>query len=83
MRYGTDWKVRVANESLPGPDLRARLVRIDDAGPQIELRAPRAVTGRYVLIWLTGIPPKENGDRFQAGIASASVFGATVSESQN
>jgi hypothetical protein len=81
--YGTDLQVRVANEILPDPDLWTRLVSIDDAGPQIDLRAPRAVTGRYVLIWLTGIPPKENGDRFQAGIASASVFGATVSESQN
>ncbi len=60
-----------------------RLVGIDDAGPQIDLRAPRAVTGRYVLIWLTGIPPKENTDRFQGGIASASVFGSTESEPQN
>jgi len=79
--YGTDLQIRVANEILPDPDLWTRLVSIEDAGPQIDLRAPRAVTGRYVLIWLTGIPPKETGDRFQAGIASASVFGATVSES--
>ena len=81
--YGTDLQVRVANEILPDPDLWTKLVSIDDAGPQIDLRAPRAVTGRYVLIWLTGIPPKENSDRFQGGIASASVFGTTVSDSSN
>ena len=81
--YGTDLQVRVANEILPDPDLWTKLVGIDDAGPQIDLRAPRAITGRYVLIWLTGIPPKENTDRFQGGIASASVFGSTESEPQN
>lgn len=81
--YGTDLQVRVANEILPDPDLWTKLVSIDDAGPQIDVRAPRAVTGRYVLIWLTGIPPMENGDRFRGGIVSASVFGSTPSESLN
>lgn len=76
--YGTDLQVRVAKEILPDPDLWTRLVSIDDAGPQIDLRAPRPVTGRYVLIWLTGIPPRENGDRFQGGITSVSVFGTTL-----
>ena len=74
--YGTDLQVRVANEILPDPDLWTKLVSIDDAGPQIDLRAPRPVSGRYVLIWLTGIPPKESGEKFQGGITSASVFGA-------
>ncbi len=74
--YGTDLQVRVSNEILPDPDLWTKLVSIDDAGPQIDLRAPRPVTGRYVLIWLTGIPPTESGAKFQGGITSASVFGA-------
>ena len=81
--YGTDLQVRVADEILPDPDLWTRLVSIDDAGSQIELRAPRPVTGRYILIWLTGIPPMENGDRFQGGITSVSVFGTAPSQPMN
>lgn len=77
--YGTDLQIRVSNEILPDPDLWTKLVSIDDAGPQIDLRAPRAVSGRYVLIWLTGIPPMEAGDRFQGGIANVSVFGSLKS----
>ncbi len=78
--YGTDLQVRVSNEILPDPDLWTKLVSIDDAGPQIELRAPRAVSGRYVLIWLTGIPPTESGKKFQGGVTSASVFGSVDSD---
>lgn len=78
--YGTDLQVRVSNEILPDPDLWTKLVSIDDAGPQIDLRAPRPVSGRYVLIWLTGIPPTESGEKFQGGITSASVFGAVNSD---
>lgn len=78
--YGTDLQVRVSNEILPDPDLWTKLVSIDDAGPQIDLRAPRSVSGRYVLIWLTGIPPTESGEKFQGGITSASVFGTVQSD---
>lgn len=78
--YGTDLQVRVSNEILADPDLWTKLVSIDDAGPQIDLRAPRPVSGRYVLIWLTGIPPTKNGERFQGGITSASVFGTLESD---
>jgi len=81
--YGTDLQVRVSNEILPDPDLWTKLVSIDDAGPQIDLRAPRPVSGRYVLIWLTGIPPTENGTKFQGGITSASVFGTLTPNSTN
>ncbi len=81
--YGTDLQVRIANEILPDPDLWTKLVSIDNAGPQIDLRAPRPVSGRYVLIWLTGIPPRENGDKFQGGITSASVFGTVTPNSTN
>lgn len=78
--YGTDLQVRVSNEILPDPDLWTKLVSIDDAGPQIDLRSPRPVSGRYVLIWLTGIPPTQGGEKFQGGVTSASVFGAVNSD---
>ena len=78
--YGTDLQVRISNEILPDPDLWTKLVSIDDVGPQIDVRAPRPVSGRYVLIWLTGIPPTKDGEKFQGGITSASVFGAVKSD---
>lgn len=73
--FGTDLQVRVAEEILPDPDLWTKLVSIDNAGPQIDLRAPRPVNGRYVLIWLTGIPATENGDGYRGGISDLRVFG--------
>lgn len=76
--YGTDLQVRVSNTINSDPDLWTKLVSIDNAGPQIELRAPRPVDGRYVLIWLTGIPPTENGKKFQGGITNVTVFGEPV-----
>lgn len=81
--YGTDLQVRVSNEILPDPDLWTKLVSIGDAGPQIDLRAPRPVTGRYVLVWLIGIPATQDGDRFQGGIISASVFGTVTPDPTN
>lgn len=75
--FGTDLQVRVAEEILPDPDLWTKLVSIDNAGPQIDLRAPRPVTGRYVLIWLTGLPATETGDGYIGGINDLRVFGTT------
>ena len=73
--YGTDLQVRVSEDIQADPDLWTKLVSIDQAGPQIDLRAPRPVTGRYVLIWFTGIPPTESGDAFQGGISNITVLG--------
>ncbi|MCF8540124.1 MAG: hypothetical protein K9G12_07560 [Candidatus Nanopelagicales bacterium] len=76
--YGTDVQVRVSDEVQPDPDLWTKLVSIDNAGPQIDLRAPRPVTGRYVLIWLTGLPATDNPEVFQGGISNISVMGTPV-----
>lgn len=79
--FGTDVQVRVSDDILPDPDLWTKLVSIDNAGPQIDLRAPRPVNGRYVLIWLTGIPATDSGNAFRGGISDLRVFGTT--ETQN
>lgn len=76
--FGTDLQVRVAEEVLPDPDLWTKLVSIDNAGPQIDLRAPRPVNGRYVLIWLTGIPATEDGVGYRGGISDLRVFGTPL-----
>lgn len=74
--YGTDVQVRVSEELQSDPDLWTKLVAIDNAGPIIELRAPRPVTGRYVLIWLTGLPLTKDAKAYRGGIANISVIGA-------
>ena len=78
--FGTDVQVRVSEDIQPDPDLWTKLVSIDNAGPQIELRAPRPVTGRYVLIWLTGLPLAADAEKFQGGISNVTVLGALATE---
>jgi hypothetical protein len=74
--YGTDVQVRVSEELQDDPDLWTKLVAIDNAGPNIELRAPRPVTGRYVLIWLTGLPLTEDSTSYRGGISNITVLGS-------
>jgi hypothetical protein len=38
-------------------------------------------TGRYVLIWLTYLPPNDTPNRYQAFVYNVSVRGSTVSQS--
>ena len=73
--YGTDVQVRVSEDLQADPDLWTKLVSIDNAGPNIELRAPRPVTGRYVLVWLTGLPLTEDSESYRGGISDITVFG--------
>jgi hypothetical protein len=43
----------------------------------IQIRAPRPITGRYVLVWFTRVPPAvdEGVGVYQGGIRSAIVSG--------
>ena len=47
------------------------------ANKRIKVRAPRPVTGRYVLIWFTRVPPSEdiNAGVYQGGVRSVVVSG--------
>lgn len=74
--YGTDVQVRVSEDLQDDPDLWTKLVSIENAGPNIELRAPRPVTGRYVLIWLTGLPLTEDSEAYRGGISNVTVIGS-------
>lgn len=76
--FGTDIDVRMSDEIQRDPDLWTEVVSIDAAGPLTELRAPRPVTGRYVLVWLSGLPRVSGGiddGQYEGGIASVSVRG--------
>jgi hypothetical protein len=78
--FGTDIDVRVADRILDDPDLWTEFASVKDAGPEITMRSPRAVIGRYVLIWLTGLPalPETVGTdepRYQGGIRQVTITG--------
>lgn len=74
---GSNLDVRVADRILGDPALWTPLASADGAGARIEVRSPRPVTGRYVLLWFTRVPPSEDvysGD-YQGGVRSVVVRG--------
>lgn len=80
--FGTDVDIRVSDEIQRDPDLWTDVVSIDAAGPLTDLRAPRPVTGRYVLVWLSGLPRVSGGiddGEYSGGIATVSVRGKVAS----
>ena len=86
--FGTDLDVRVADRILDDPDLWTEFASVKDAGPEITLRSPRKVIGRYVLIWLTGLPviPESVGaelPEYQGGVRQVTITGLDPQESFN
>jgi hypothetical protein len=74
---GTSVDVRVADSILGDPALWTPLAATSSSKDVIELRSPRPVTGRYVLIWLTRIPPAPDAGPgiYQGGIKGVAVSG--------
>jgi hypothetical protein len=74
---GTGLDVRVADRILGDPALWTPLASAFATKDRIQVRSPRPVTGRYVLIWITKVPPAENSGlgTYQGGIRSAVVSG--------
>ncbi len=60
---GTSAQIRVSNDIQPDPALWSSVATVDGAGEQIEIRSPRPVTGRYVLVWFTKLPASGSGYR--------------------
>jgi len=60
---GTSAQIRVSNEIQPDPALWSSVATVEGAGEQIEIRSPRPVTGRYVLVWFTKLPASGSGYR--------------------
>lgn len=73
---GTSVDVRVADSILADPALWTPLAATSSTRDVIELRAPRPVTGRYVLVWLTRLPPAAEAG---PGIYQGGIKGVTVS----
>lgn len=70
---GTDVEVRVANQQLEDPADWPLLAAAEGAGEEITLRAPRPVTGRYVLVWITRLPLVDGS--YQGGVRNVVVRG--------
>ena len=60
---GTSAQIRVSNDIQPDPALWSSVATVEGAGEQIEIRSPRPVTGRYVLVWFTKLPASGSGYR--------------------
>jgi hypothetical protein len=76
--FGTDVDVRVSDEIQRDPDLWTEVVSIDAAGLITDIRIARPVIGRYVLVWLTGLPRvsgNEESGKYAGGVASVTLRG--------
>lgn len=75
--FGTAVDVRVADRILPDPDLWMELGSTSGSREVMQVRSPRPVTGRYVLLWITRVPPApdQGTDVFQGGVKSVIVSG--------
>ncbi len=74
---GTGLDIRVADRILPDPALWTPLASAFAPRDRIDMRAPRPITGRYVLIWFTRVPPAvdEGVGVYQGGVRTAVVSG--------
>lgn len=73
---GSAVQVRVADEVLKDPQLWTLLAQAPAGGPKITLRAPRAVNGRYVLLWFPELPlVPGSSSRHQVSLGEARILG--------
>ena len=69
---GSSVTIGVASDISNKPRKWPVLAKADSIGTAIDLRAPRPVVGRYVLVWFTRIPPQDGA--YQAGVRDVQVF---------
>jgi hypothetical protein len=74
---GSGLDVKVADRILPDPVLWTPLASAFAPKDRIDMRAPRPVTARYVLIWFTRVPPAvdQGTGVYQGGVRSVVVSG--------
>jgi hypothetical protein len=70
---GTDLELRVADERGEQPDDYTRVALASDETGLVEVRPDEPAEGRYVLIWLTAVPPADDG--YRGTIAEVGVRG--------
>ena len=72
-------QVRLVLGAPVGADVQVRVgstvaASAYDVGGTVQLPVTTPVSGRYVLIWFTQLPPKQHGE-YQVSVYSAAVFG--------
>lgn len=72
---GSSVEVLVSDAVRRDPSLWSPLASASGAGSRITMRSPRPVTGRYVLIWFTRVPPSEITGLYQGGVRGVVVRG--------
>ncbi len=72
---GTGMEVRVSDGIQRDPALWTPLGQAFAPGDSVTVRAPRPVSGQYVLLWFTQLPPVEGSGQYQGGVRSVSVSG--------
>lgn len=72
---GTGLEVRVSDGIQRDPALWTPLGQAFSPGDRVTVRAPRPVSGQYVLLWFTQLPPVEGSGQYQGGVRSVSVSG--------
>lgn len=74
---GGDLEIRAADRVLPDPMLWALIADIPDAPTKVTVRTPRPISARYVLVWLTTVPPAPDTGYgvYQQGISSIAISG--------
>jgi hypothetical protein len=74
---GADVQVRVGNSAtLAG---LATVASATDVGGTVRLPVTSLVSGRYVLVWFTKLPPNGQQDQYQVGVYSVTVNGTASS----
>jgi len=73
---GSAVEVKVGDDIWPDPMLWTDFANAPAGEGQITIRGPRAVKGKYVLLWFPELPPTpEDPERFQGRLAEVSVRG--------
>ncbi|MGE3812241.1 MAG: protein kinase family protein [Candidatus Nanopelagicales bacterium] len=70
---GTDVSILATDDPTKDPSAMRSMAEVTGTGNAIVLRVPRPVTTRYLVVWLTAIPPQ--GTRYQGGVAEVKVLG--------
>ncbi len=71
---GTSLSLLATDDPTLAPTKFASMAEATNAGTELLLRVPRAVSTRYVIIWFTLLPPADSFG-FQGGVADVRVLG--------
>ncbi len=70
---GTDVEIRTADQITDDPTTFKRFAGATGAPSETTLRAPKPVTARYLLVWITRVPSLADGG-YQGGVRTISVL---------